>query len=123
VAIRSDAANRITVASVSVTSTKGVFIVARSRCVHRGLSRKIASGLEILDYAGSGMAIETLIDSIVRVTIRHNDNAPIARDAATACVSRDDASGAERPLKPAAPGDRFMAESSFNAGRITRNLQ
>jgi hypothetical protein len=26
-------------------------------------------------------------------------------------------------LKPAAPGDRFMAESSFNAGRITRNLQ
>lgn len=89
----------------------------------RVVAQKSRVAWKILDYPGSGMAIETLIDSIVRVTIRHNDNAPIARDAATACVSRDDASGAERPLKPAAPGDRFMAESSFNAGRITRNLQ
>jgi len=55
------------------------------------------------------MAIETLIDSTVIVTIRHSDNEPIASEAATASVSRDDATGAERPLKPAAPGDRFMA--------------
>jgi hypothetical protein len=76
---------------------------------HRALSRKIANGLEKIDYTGSGMAIETLIDSTVRVTIRHSDNEPIASVAATASVSRVDATGAERPLKPAAPGDRFMA--------------
>jgi hypothetical protein len=69
------------------------------------------------------MAIETLIGSTVRVTIRCSDNEPIASEAATASVSRDDAAGADRPLKPAARGDRFMAERSFNAGRITRNPQ
>ncbi|MGZ3297035.1 MAG: hypothetical protein ACXU9D_27655, partial [Xanthobacteraceae bacterium] len=69
------------------------------------------------------MAIETLIESTVRVTIRHSDSAPIASEAATASVSRDDATGAERLLKPAAPGDRFMAGRPFNAGRITRNPQ
>ena len=50
----------------------------------------------------------TLIESTVRETIRHSDNAPIASEAATAPVSRDEATGAERPLKPAAPGDRIM---------------
>ena len=39
----------------------------------------------------------TLIDNTVRVTIRHSDNAPIASEAATASVSRDEATGAERP--------------------------
>jgi len=68
------------------------------------------------------MAIATLIDSTVRVTIRHSDNEPIASEVATASVSWDDA-GAEPPLKPAAPGDRFMAETSFKAGRITRDLR
>jgi hypothetical protein len=67
---------------------------------------------KIFDYAGSGMAIATLIESTVRVTIRHSDNEPMAGEAATASVSRDDAAGEERPLKPAAPGDRFMAERS-----------
>ena len=41
--------------------------------------------------------METLIDSTVRVTIMHSDNAPIASEAATAFLSRDDATGAERP--------------------------
>ena len=43
------------------------------------------------------MAIETLIDSTVRVRIRHSDNEPIASEAATAFLSRDEATGAERP--------------------------
>ena len=41
--------------------------------------------------------METLIDSTVRVTITHSDNAPIASEAATAFLSRDDATGGERP--------------------------
>jgi hypothetical protein len=69
------------------------------------------------------MAIAPLIESTVRVTIRHSDNAPVASEAATASVGRDDAAGAERPLKPAAPGERFMAEGSSERGRITRNSQ
>ncbi len=68
------------------------------------------------------MAIETLIDNTVRVTIRQSDNAPIASVAATASISRVDATGAGRLLKPAAPDDRFMAfEILQSAGRITRN--
>ena len=35
-------------------------------------------------YAGMGIAMVTLIDSTVRVTIRHSDSAPIASEAATA---------------------------------------
>src|ERR1700693_3059462 len=70
----------------------------------------MANVLEKIDYMGSGMAIETLIDSTVRVTIRHSDSEPIASVAATASISPVDATGAERPLKPAAPGNRFMAQ-------------
>ena len=51
----------------------------------------------VFDYARNGIAMETLIDSIVRVTIRHSDSDPIASEAATASVSRDEATGAERP--------------------------
>ena len=65
----------------------------------------------IFDYAGKGIAIATLIESTVRVTIRHSESEPIAREVATACVSRDEATGAERPLKPAAPGDRIMVRN------------
>ena len=54
--------------------------------------------------------METLIDSTVRLTIRHSDIAPTASEAATAWVSRDEATGAERLAKPAAPDDRIMAE-------------
>ena len=63
----------------------------------------------IFGYAGIGIAMLTLIESIVRVTIRQSDSDPIASEAATASVSRDEATGAEWPLKPAAPGDRVMA--------------
>jgi hypothetical protein len=63
----------------------------------------------IMLYAGIGIAMLTLIESTVRATIRHSDSEPIASEAATASISRDEATGAERPLKPAAPGDRVMA--------------
>jgi hypothetical protein len=69
-----------------------------------------------LSYAGIGIANVTLVESTVRVTIRHSDNAPIASDAATAWVSLDDATGAARPAKPAAPDDRIMAEIPECAG-------
>jgi hypothetical protein len=62
----------------------------------------------ILDYAGKGIAIETPIESTVRVTIRQTDSEPIASEVATACVNRDEATGAERPLKPAAQGERII---------------
>jgi hypothetical protein len=52
----------------------------------------------------------TLIDSTASATITHSDSEPIASEAATASVSLDEATGAERPLKPKAPGDRVMAE-------------
>src|SRR5882672_133415 len=58
----------------------------------------------------------TLIESTVSVTIRHTDNAPIASEAATVWVSRDEATGAERPSKPAPPCDRVMAEILHCAG-------
>jgi hypothetical protein len=56
-----------------------------------------------------GIAMLTLIETTVRVTITHSDSDPIASVAATASISRDDATGAGRPLKPVAPGDRIMA--------------
>src|SRR5229473_8355375 len=60
--------------------------------------------------------METLIENTVRVTIRHSDSEPIARVAATASVNREQATGAERPLKPQAPCDRIMAEFLRCAG-------
>jgi hypothetical protein len=59
-------------------------------------------------YAGTGIAMVTLIESAVSVTTRHSDNAPIAREVAMALVSREDATGAGRLPKPAVPGDRIM---------------
>ena len=68
-----------------------------------------------------GIAIETLIESIVIVTIRLNDNAPSASDAATALVRREEATGGAGRVKPdAAPGDRIMAVNPSNRGRIAR---
>jgi hypothetical protein len=82
----------------------------------------MAIGLEeISRYAGIGIAMLTLIESTVRATIRHSDSEPIASEAATASIKRDEATGAERPLKPAAPGDRVMAGNPSRSGRITRN--
>ena len=51
----------------------------------------------------------TLIESTVRVTIRHSDSEPIASEAATPSVSREEAASAERTWKPDAPDDRIMA--------------
>jgi hypothetical protein len=63
-----------------------------------------------LSYTGIGIAMLTLIENNVMVTIRHTDNEPTASVAATASISRDEATGAERLSKPAVPGDRIMAE-------------
>ena len=49
-----------------------------------------------------------LLDSTVRVTIRHSDNEAIASEAATASISRGDATAAVGLVKPAAPEDRGM---------------
>ena len=65
----------------------------------------------------------TLIENTVRVTIRHSDNEPIASAAATASINRDEATGAQWPLKPAAPDERFMAEYPLMRGRITRDAE
>src|SRR3979490_2281571 len=70
-------------------------------------------------YAGSGIAMVTLIDSTVSATIRHSESEPIASEAATALVNRDEATGAAWPSKPAARGDRIMAGKSLNRRRIT----
>jgi hypothetical protein len=67
-------------------------------------------------YAGIGIAMVTLIETTVRVTIRHSDSEPIASEAATVRINRDEATGVERALKPAAPGDRIMAEILQIAG-------
>src|SRR5258708_36896663 len=58
----------------------------------------------------------TLIESTVSVTISHTDSAPISSEAATVWVSRDEATGAERPSKPAPTRDRVMAEILHCAG-------
>src|SRR5580698_9179963 len=73
---------------------------------------KVSNGPEkiILNYAGIGIAMLTLIENTVRVTIRHSDSEPIASVAATASISRDEATGAERLSKPPVPDDRIMAE-------------
>jgi hypothetical protein len=79
--------------------------------------KKKAMGLEeISRYAGNGIATLTLIESTVRATIRHSDSEPIASEAATASISRDEAIGAARPLKPAARGDRVMVGILQGAG-------
>jgi hypothetical protein len=64
-----------------------------------------------LSYEGIGIASVTLIENTVRVTIRDSDNAPIASEAATAWVNLDDATGAARLSKPAAPDDHIMGRN------------
>src|SRR5664279_3438248 len=74
------------------------------------------AGKNDFGYAGIGIAMETLIESAVRVTITHSDSEPIASEAATAWASREEATGAVRPSKPAAPGVRIMVEFLRCAG-------
>ena len=52
----------------------------------------------------------TLIDSMVSATIRHSDSEPIASEAATALIKRDEATGAAGPSNPAARADHAIAE-------------
>ena len=81
------------------------------------LVRKSTNGQERQSsYAGIGIAMAILVESTVRVTIRHSDTAPSASEAATAWVSPDEATSAARPSKPAASGDRVMAEILECAG-------
>src|ERR1700740_3598932 len=70
----------------------------------------------IFGYAGIGIAMVTLIESTVRVTITHSDSEPIASEAATVRINRDEATGVQRALKPVPPGDRSMAEILQIAG-------
>jgi hypothetical protein len=51
---------------------------------------------------------QSLLDSTVRVTIRQSDSEAIANAAATASISRGDATAIAGPVKPAAPGGRGM---------------
>jgi hypothetical protein len=67
------------------------------------------------------MAIESLIESNVSVTTRQSESEPIASVAATASVNRDDATGAERRLKPTPPVDGVMAGHPSMRARITRD--
>ena len=55
-----------------------------------------------------GIAVPSLLDSTVRVTIRQSDSAAIASEAATASVSRVDATAAAGLPKPAGREDRVM---------------
>jgi hypothetical protein len=106
VTISSEAASRIAPASAAVTSPTGVFIWSGRDADHRALL-KMQTG-KAADYAGIGIAIETLIDSAVSVTTKHSDSAPIASVAAMTLVSREEATGAGRLPKPTVPGDRIM---------------
>ncbi len=57
----------------------------------------------------------SLIDSTVSETIRHSDNEPIASEAATALVNRDEATGAAWPSKPARAGRPYHGRKSFQS--------
>jgi hypothetical protein len=59
-------------------------------------------------YAGMGRPAPILFASTVRVTIRHSDNEAIASTAATASLSRGDATATAWLEKPAAREDRVM---------------
>jgi hypothetical protein len=89
---------------------------------HCKKQRQRISGEIILRQAGIGIAMLTLIENTVRVTIRHSDTMQIASEAATAPASLDDATGADGPSKPAAAGDRIMAEFLRCAGESPATL-
>jgi type IV secretory pathway protease TraF len=71
-------------------------------------------------YAGIDIAMLTLIENTVSVTIRQSDSEPIASAAATASFSLVEATRAERLSKPAARGDRVMVEFPKDTARISR---
>jgi hypothetical protein len=75
------------------------------------------------------MAMPALTDSIVSVTTRHSESAPIASDAATALINREEATGVGSVSKPnPTRGDRIMVwfleemrrESAPDKGNFTK---
>ena len=60
--------------------------------------------------------MQARIESAVRVTTRQSEKALNASEAATASISRDEATGSFWPLKPATPVDRVMAGVLLSAG-------
>ena len=68
-------------------------------------------------YAGSGNPAPSLFDRTVRVTIRQSDSAAMASEAATASLTRVDATATAGQLKPAAPEDRFMGPNPLNISK------
>jgi hypothetical protein len=60
--------------------------------------------------SGNGIAMLILVDIAVRATIRQSDSEANASEAATAWISRGEATGAQRASKPTAVSDnRIMA--------------
>jgi hypothetical protein len=82
-----------------------------ARCLGKNANRKTLKPGRNVQYPGIGIATVALIDSTVSVTTKHSDSVPIASEVAMALVSREDATGAGRLSKPAAPGDRTMSKS------------
>ncbi|MCA6109918.1 hypothetical protein [Bradyrhizobium cenepequi] len=74
------------------------------------------------DQVESGIAIVTLIDSIVSVITTHGDNAPVVTEVAVALASRDGTAGAVRLSKPAVPGDHVMVQILACVGESPRSL-
>ena len=83
----------------------GAIIVAHSQ---PGVSEIVRA-----DQSGNGIARLTLTENAVSVTTRHSASAPSASEAATASISRGEATVAPWLLKPEAPGDRFMVEHPY----------
>jgi hypothetical protein len=61
------------------------------------------------------MAMLAFIDNAATTTARQSENAPKASDAATASISRGEATLALWPLKPCALEERIMAPKSLEA--------
>ena len=55
-----------------------------------------------------GTPAPSLLDSTVRVTLRQSESEAIASEAATASISRVDATATAGLLKPTGPEDRVM---------------
>lgn len=55
-----------------------------------------------------GIAAPSVLDTTVMVTIRQSDSEAIASEAATASISRGEATATAGLVKPAAPEDRVM---------------
>ena len=70
---------------------------------------------------GIGIAMVTLIESTVRVTIRNSDSAPIASEAATALVSSGRSNGCGAAVKACCAGRPYHGRNPLARGRITRD--